>query len=240
MKTLCKMLAVLPLPIILFAAAATLFGQGFFFSNIGVNGGARAPVYSPDSVYPSLQSWGNTLDASPPGSQSYSGSLVAGTDYSVEAWYTLNLVTDRFQLLQQGRPVNGSLSAFRLTAAPGFFSAGSVTIPDANLSTDGFYANLQVRAWDNANGQLASWDAAWTAAQSGSGRQVGWSAVFYQPLETRLIPWPGLINFESFNLFVVPEPSVFSLLSLGGAIVVVMRRRRQHTARLSNDGVLKR
>jgi hypothetical protein len=76
---------------------------------------------------------------------------------------------------------------------------------------------LQVRTWDNAGGQLGSWDEAWNAALAGSGRAVGWSEVFEQPLAIGSVPYPGMMNFESFNIFLVPEPGTVSLMVLGGA-----------------------
>ncbi len=236
MKTLHKIGPAFLPAIALLAVITSSLGQGFFFQNVGGNGGARAAIYGPAPGNPLLQLWGNTPEATPPGTQSYSGPLVNGTSYSVEAWYTPSAVADPFQLLPQARAVNGSLTTFRLTALPGFFSDSQPEIPDANLSPDGFYTYLQVRAWDNAGGQLVSWNDAWSAAQAGSGRQVGWSTVFYQPLETRLIPWPGLVNFESFNLFIVPEPGVFSLLILA---LFCLRKRRPDAVNASGSRLLR-
>ena len=179
-----------------------------FFQNIGANGGARAPIYGPEPANPGLQLWGNTPEARPPGTQSYSGPLI-GTNYSVQAWYTLNPVADVFQLPPDARPVPGSLTS---PSSPGFFVGPNPIIPDPNLSQPGdwpYYVYMQVRAWDNAGGQYPTWTAAWGAANEGSGRAVGWSSVFYQPLIPTVWsqPSPGLLNFESFNLFIVPEPT---------------------------------
>ncbi len=212
----------------IFATAACL-GQGvFYFSNVGINHGARAPIYGPEPANPSLQLWGNTPDASPPGTQTYSGALVAGTNYSVQAWYSLTPSPDVFQLLAGARPVSGALLRF---GSPGFFGGGDPQIPDPNLSpTNGypFYVYLQVRAWDNGGGQYPTWSDAWNAANQGSGHAVGWSKVFYQPLASPINspPAPGLINFESFNLFIVPEPTTTVLLLIGGAAYFGFQRRR--------------
>jgi PEP-CTERM motif-containing protein len=203
-------------------------GQGFIFSNVGVNGGARAAVYGPEPGNPFLQLWGNTPEGRPPGTQSYSGPLLAGAVYSTEAWYTLAPVGNPSQLAITARPVGGSLTTFSSSATPGIFGSGNVIIPDANSSPTSnfpFYVYLQVRAWDNAGGQLPSWDEAWNAAVSGSGRPVGWSQVFFQPLDASNFPWPGLINFESFNLFNVPEPATLSLVLLGAATFCLFRRK---------------
>src|SRR5207247_862369 len=169
----------------------------------------------PDPANPFLQQWGNTPNDNPPGTQTYGGQPLDGTNYSVQAWFSLTPVAEPFALATNARPVDGSLLGFFIA---GRFGARDPVIPEAIVNfTNGLYpywAYLQVRAWDNAGGQLASWDSAWSAAQNGSGRAVGWSEVFFQPLEVALVPWPGIINFESFNTFVVPEPASTGLLAL--------------------------
>ena len=158
-------------------AVENTFAQGFGFNNIGIYGGAIARVYGPEPGNPSQQLWGNGPEASPPGAQVYSGAPLFGTNYNVEAWYSLIPVPDMFDLNPSARPVPDSLTYFRLSAFPGFFSRGELTIPDALPNpSPGFpyFVYLQVRAWDNAGGQFASWDQAWSAAQAGSGHAVGW------------------------------------------------------------------
>ena len=208
------------------AVCPNSLAQGvFLFQNVGANGGARAPIYGPEPGNPSLQLWGNPLDALPPGNQSYSGPLIP-TNYSVEAWYTLAPVGDVSQLIPNARPVAGSLTS---PHREGYFIGPSPLIPDPNRSQDPgypYYVYLQVRAWDNAGGHYPSWDSAWSAARAGSGTAVGWSQVFYQPLDrdASTFPYPGLDNFQSFNLFIVPEPTSASLF-VAGAIVFRFFRR---------------
>jgi hypothetical protein len=216
------------------------FCQGAFeFTNGGGNGSARAPIYGPDPDNPYLQTWGNAPDATPPGTQSYSGPRLTGTNYSVQAWYSLVPATDDFQLIGAARPVSDAPTSFA-AGFPGFF-AGYGTIPDAiptPSSNYPFMVYLQVRTWDNAGGQLGSWADAWNAAQAGSGRAVGWSKVFVQPLgDGSAKPDPGMFNFESFNVYVVPEPGTVSLVVLGGAALFwgIRYRRRFSSA---NDGLL--
>jgi hypothetical protein len=148
----------------------------------------------------------------------YGGVPLAGSNYSVQAWYSLTPGDDVFQLAGDG-PVSGPPAYFNLV--PGYFSASERAVPGALVNTNNvgwpYFAYVQVRAWDNAGGQLDSWDDAWNAALGGSGRAVGWSEVFYQKLTIGLQPRPGMENFESFNIFIVPEPGTVSLLVLGGA-----------------------
>lgn len=102
---------------------------------------------------------------------------LGGTNYSAEAWYSLKPVTDAFSRPTGASALPGSISAFR-TDIPGFFISTEVNVSAWTYNPDqlpgqslGVY--LQVRAWDNAGGQLGTWDATWNAAQAGGGNPVG-------------------------------------------------------------------
>jgi hypothetical protein len=129
-----------------------------------------------------------------------------------------------FRLNAAAAVVPGSLSTFFPTG--GFFDRGALIVPSSIYSNGFPGVYLQVRAWDNGGGQYNSWTAAWNAAQAGSGKAVGWSKVFWQPVNPGLGPPDGLYNFESFNVFIVPEPSIFSLFSVGALAWLPLRRRR--------------
>jgi hypothetical protein len=218
--------------LLLLVRTPNAWGQGGFdFNNRINNGSPIAAIYGPDPDNPGQQKWGNATNGVPAGGQVYLGQGLTGSSYTVEAWYTTNAQPNVFQLAPDARAVPDSQTHFLSGAGAGFFFGSSRLIPDP-LPNSGsgfpYYAHLQVRAWDNADGQLPTWMDAWNAAQAGSGRPVGWSKVFYQPLVEQYFsgPWPGLFNFESFNIFTVPEPAAFSLLLLGGAGLWLLSRRR--------------
>ena len=191
--------------------ASVCHGQGYFeLNNFGI-----APVFGPDTNDVHLQQWGNN--------QIYTGPLLAGSNYLMDATYSLEPVTDAFELRQDFLQLPVSPKRFS-GVFPGIFFGGEVSIPNA----PNFYVYLQVRAWDNTGGLYPTWTAAWTASQSGSGRSVGWSQVFYQPLVPGDIgaPFPTLVNFESFNTSIVPEPATVWLIALGGCFWLIARRRR--------------
>ena len=104
--------------------------------------------------------------------------------------------------------------------------AGYTFVPSSIYEDGSYGVYFQVRAWDNAGGQLATWDRAWNAALAGGGNAIGWSKVFWQPVGTGASPAFGLINFESFNIFIVPEPSTLSLLGLSGLVWLLIRRQK--------------
>lgn len=209
---------------ILVLSGPVAFSQGWiYFDNYGGNGSPIAPVYGPESANPNEQKWGNAADANPPGMQIYSGVPLAGSGYSVEAWYSLTPVSDVYVFNSAASEVPSSLTTFYLGG--GFFDAGSLVVPSSTYN-NGFGVYLQVLAWDNVDGQYSTWDEAWNAALAGSGNAVGWSKVFWQPVAMGASPPAGLYNFESFNIFIVPEPSTFALFGLCGLSLWLFRRRK--------------
>jgi hypothetical protein len=202
-------------------------GQGWFdFNNYALNGSPMAAIYSPEPANPGQQKWGNAPDASPPGTQTYAGTRLAGLNYRVQAWYSLTPVLDALALDANGAAVDGSLTTFFTGPDAGFFSGGQFIIPDSIFTNGSQGVYLQVRAWDTVGGQYNSWAEAWNAALSGSGKAVGWSKVFWQPVNPGLGLPDGLYGFESFNLFIVPEPSSSALFGLGGLALLFLHGRK--------------
>jgi hypothetical protein len=124
-----------------------------------------------------------------------------------------------FALNTSATVVGGSLTTFLTDAGSGFFGGSSEVILTANPTV-----YLQVRVWDNVGGQLSSWDEARNAALAGSTKAVSWSKVFSQPLAFGASPPAGMVNFESFNIFIVPEPSIVVLVGLGSLCLLLFGR----------------
>src|SRR5689334_19123552 len=103
------------------AFSISSFSQGFIYGNRGVNAGAFAPIYGPDPGAPYLQKWGNTSESTPPGTQTYSGAPLAGSNYSVQAFYSLTPVQNINEMVLNAPFVVGSLTTFRTGLAAGFF-----------------------------------------------------------------------------------------------------------------------
>lgn len=136
---------------------------------------------------------------------------LAGSGFSVQLYAG---ATDG-SLAPVGTPV-GFLSA----PFNGYFSGGSIAIPGFATGTT---PRLQVRAWDNAGGTITSWDSATIR---------GASAIFTSPAlgDSALPPNPATIpvpqGLLTFNLAVVPEPSVLGLGALGLVGLVALRRKK--------------
>ena len=115
------------------------------------------------------------------------------------------------------------VSTFRTGAAAGYFtSLGDVAVPGR---ATGLNASIQLRAWDNNGGLITSYDAAVVG-----GFNAGKSNVFdtANPLGGPGNPpltAASLAGLQTFNLVVVPEPSVIAL-GLLGATALLLRRKK--------------
>ncbi len=107
-------------------------------------------------------------------------------------------------------------SAFSSTAsAAGLFLGGSVTLAGQAGGTSPF---IQVRAWDTTTG--ATYAAATT---KGASTVFVLGAKLGDPSANPPTTPPALLGMTSFSL--VPEPSVIALALLGGAALLMRRRK---------------
>jgi hypothetical protein len=185
----------------------------------------RAPIFGPEGNNPNsmvqLQGQSATASSFPAGSQVYTGDRLAGTGYTAELFGGPLGAADMDLTASMG----GRVSAFSTGAAAGYFTAGVTAI--INGVPAGSSARLQVRAWDNRGGTVTSW------AQVLLDPTIlrGWSPAFdSRPTGGVGVPPsspPNMIGMQSFNLFVVPEPSVIALGALGLGALLLRRIRRQ-------------
>jgi PEP-CTERM motif len=85
---------------------------------------------------------------------------------------------------------------------------------------------FQVRVWDTRAGAISTWDQLMLPENNGVLR--GYSDLFTVPYtlgdSTVLQAPPHLQGLQSFNLFIVPEPSVWALALVGAGFVFVNRK----------------
>lgn len=189
--------------------AVGAFAQGTVLFNNAVTGVVRAPVYGNEVGNPNALKTGNRASDTPPGTQTYTGTLLSGGAGST--WIA--------QLY--GGPLgtaDGSLTplllttTFRTGTAAGFVNQVTVTVPGVPAGTA---ARIQMRAFDNATG--ATYE---TALNRGA------SLSFDSPPLGGLLALPAnLVGLTGFNVAVVPEPSTIALGVLG-AIFFLIRRRK--------------
>lgn len=192
---------------VLAGVTAGVFAQGTIVYYNRITGSVVAPVYGLEVPDPTVSKIGN--------SQTYTGPALAGAGYTASLWAgaagtaanALTLVPDSLKGFRTGGFAGAIDNSGQLIAIPGVGEGSS--------------AALQLRVWDNLGGTITSWEAALAA-----GVAAGSSAVFDSLALGGLAPAPNMVGLESFNIYVVPEPSTFVLAGLGAAALLIFRRRK--------------
>jgi len=202
------------LTLVAISAAASVMGQGVINFSTRITGTVVGHVYAPDPANPLLVKTGNTAAETPAGTQTYGGALLQGSGFSAELFFgvgTLGTVSE--SALQR---LTGTITTFRTGASFGGTPA-PVVLPVPGVLPGTGIGTFQIRAWDNSNG--ATWDTATIRGKSELFEVTG--------LGDGVLTLPGnMVNFRSFNLTIVPEPSTFVLAGLGAAALVIFRRRK--------------
>jgi len=219
----------------LLLTAGGAFAQGTIaFNNrqttAGTGGGAQvvAPIFGVDAANPTAQKQGNPVATwngtsgptpVPLGTQVYGGTALSGTGFTATLWAANSTKADD-QLVQIAS------TAFRVSATPalqGFITSVAPAVGDT-ASDPAQNAKFQMRVWDNKGGTITTW--AQVLQDNSIAR--GWSTIFTVPFQLGggSVAAPSLIGLQSFQLFVVPEPSVIALGALGAGCLLLLRRRK--------------
>jgi hypothetical protein len=221
----------------LLCATAGAFAQGSINFNNRVTGTATsavvAPIYGVDPANPLAQKTGNAATGPttpiPTGTQVYGGAPITGAGFTASLWAR--------PAGSSGQFVQAATAAFRVTTSSslmGFWNPPSIAPVLNNVPSDATTrAELIVRVWDNRGGTITSWDQLYDAAtgapnQQNAGVARGFSLPFTAPDQlgggTQLPP--NMVGLQSFQLFIVPEPSVIALGVLGAGCLFLLRRRK--------------
>jgi hypothetical protein len=120
---------------------------------------------------------------------------------------------------------NGSLTAltptaiFRTGAGIGYVSQPTEEVVVGGVAA-GSSGTFRMRAWNTAAGSYA-------AASTIAGNWSGQSAPFTVSLGGGLLPGSNLVGLQAFSVTLtpVPEPATIALLALGGAALLIRRRK---------------
>ena len=230
-------------------SAVGAFGQGSIkFDNRATTAGTDgaspvvAPIFGVDPACPTCEKQGNPSLASyqarystsapapqPSGTQVYGGAALAGTGFTATLWAANSTKTaDQLQLIATtGFRTQTTLSLQGYVVAPTTAPIVPDTASDAQSR-----AQFQVRVWDNvalttATGKTAG-QQTWADVLANPNVARGLSTVFVVPYQLgggSILP-PNDIGLQSFQLFIVPEPSVIALGVLGAGCLFLLRRRK--------------
>jgi hypothetical protein len=221
----------------LLVSAVGAFGQGAInFNNRATTTGTGpdapvvAPIFGVDPACPTCEKQGNPTSnwngttgptPVPAGTQVYGGVPLRGTGFSVTLWGANATKTDD-QLVEISRTVFRTATTLSLQ---GFIvTPATAPILQDTPSDATSRAKFQVRVWDNQGGTITSWQ----QVLDNPNVARGFSSVFTVPFQlgAGTTPPPNLIGLESFQLFIVPEPSVIALGVLGAGCLFLLRRRK--------------
>lgn len=201
--------------------AASVFAQGTITFNNRVTGSVFTRVYNvkPGAGNASVQQIGNGSADTPAGTTDWSAfTTLTGANYLVALLAAPGMGAAESSLVFQG-----AASSFRTGTAAGQWAAQTITLSNVGL---GAPATLEVFAWDNTSGSYSSPSAAFAAWKVGT-IAGGTSGTFsLSAVGGDLGTPPNLTGLQSFNIFMIPEPSTMALAGLGAAALLIFRRRK--------------
>ena len=210
------------------ACAALLFGsvafsdlpaQGQFLwgNNLSSVPQIRAPIYGVNPANPSQILRGQSAAGIPTGNTVYGGAPLLGTGFTAAIYLGNDAASTMANLVADG------ITPFRTSTAAAGWSPQLVG-SDVNRPVGRSDVNYEYRAWDNRGGTITSW-----AQVMASGGQVaaGTSGVlvFGGPLGGGTVALPFTDGIRSFQLTMVPEPSLIALGALGLGALLLRRRK---------------
>jgi hypothetical protein len=118
----------------------------------------------------------------------------------------------------------GQTTTFRTGSVAGWLVGITDTLE--GIPADSPAATLEVVAWDNSSGLYPTWTQAsvvWRARGYGA---FGFSGAFTVLDIGGSVNTPPNMLIPSFILYPSPEPATLTLAVLGGAVLIVFRRRK--------------
>jgi hypothetical protein len=208
---------------LLLVAAVGAFAQGSL--NFGNQFGSTVimPIYNVDPANPLHVVTGNSALSKPSGTTVYAGGLLSGPGFTLALFAgAQGTASDQLRLAGSAPLRSGATP----TALPNGLITTLQALPIDGVAPGGI-AQLEIRAWDNRGGTVDTWAkvlADPTVARGTSGTFLSGSLGGVGP-DGPILP-PNTTGWQSFGLFVVPEPSTIALAVLGLGSVLLFRRRK--------------
>jgi len=201
-------------------AFSDLLAQGQFqWGNNVAN--CRARIYGPNPNNTVEIRTGNALNGIPTGSQTYAGTLLSGTGFTAGIY--VGRTASEVMANHTTPQVNGT-APFGTGTSAGLLPTGGFSAVAENIPGGTANVNYQFRAWDNRNGTVTSWTqvmAAGGLVAAGTSDILVFGAVLGSGAGTP----PLTDGIRSFQLTVVPEPSLIALGALGLGALLLRRRK---------------
>jgi len=211
-------------------SAVGAFAQGSIQFSDRVTGTSTAavvaPIYGVDPANQTATKTGNPATAGtapiPVGTQVYGGAPLVGSGFTASIWARVAGTQNAF--------VQAATTPFRTTtsaALVGFWTVPTTAVVLGNVPSDAASrAEIIIRAWDNAGGTITTWAQAIDPANTTHGWGESLAFTVSDQLGGGVVLPPTLAGLQSFQLHVVPEPSVIALGALGAGCLLLLRRRK--------------
>jgi hypothetical protein len=118
----------------------------------------------------------------------------------------------------------GQTTTFKTGASMGRVAAITDTLE--GITPDSPAATFELVAWDNSSGLYPTWTQASIAWKRGANGAFGKSGAFTVLNIGGSVNTPPYMLIPSFNLIPTPEPAAITLGVLGGAMLMICRRRK--------------
>jgi hypothetical protein len=215
-------------------SAASVFAQGTVLFNNYVSG-LHTHIYAPLSNSPTTIQVGNSATDTPTGSTSWAGWTLIGAGglpgrYGGAGTFAQLLGAPGQNVAETSLvpASSGGITSFHTGAGGGLVFLTTATF--GNILPD--YASggtFEMVVWDNSSGLYPTWADAQVAWKNGmiAGATAGpfnLNATIGGTATTS--PTFPSTAFQSFNLYFIPEPSMFALAGLGTAALLIFRRRK--------------
>ena len=197
-------------------AVSNVLAQGLFQWGNNIQGAVRAPIYGVDPANPTEIRMGNTAAGLPAGTQTYAGPLLEGTGF------TAAIYTSDYPIEMLANNTHIQVTTFGSGPNAGLITSHVTSDPNRPPGTAGVC--YQFRAWDNQGGTVTSWAQVMAAGgMIASGRSDVY--IFTSPLSGGSMGQPDTILIRSFQLTIVPEPSLIALGVVGLGASLFRRRK---------------
>jgi hypothetical protein len=201
--------------------AVGVFAQGTIVFNNRVVGSVITHVYLGGTAQVVGNGTGDYSDTTlTPGSRDWTGyTALSGSGYMAQLLGATGAGQPE-SALGLGTPT----TTFRTGAAAGFINSTTATM--GTVAADAAVGTIELVAWDNSTGQYPTWAQArpaWLAGTIAGGVSGPFNLSAIGGVTT---PAPYLFGLQSFNIYTVPEPAAFALLGMGGAAMLIFRRRK--------------
>jgi hypothetical protein len=209
-------------------AALNLFAQGTVqFSNFSYLGTSH--VWGSEQYISFVGQGSNDSPSSTTPYQAYGMVLIGangtGGRYGAATTFAQLLAANGPNQPESSLVAMGQTTTFKTGVSAGRLA---VIITDTleGIPADSSAATLEVVAWDNSSGLYPTWTQASVAWMRGANGAFGKSGAFTVLNIGGSINTPPPTPFPSFILWPTPEPATLTLAVLGGAVLIVFRRRK--------------